>query len=233
MVKTHSQLWRPILPVMLLGLASISFAAEANSTALLRALAISSSRQQPGVRVELHGNTNDVNALSALQLVVTGETSRFKAQTFPLAEIASDLVLESVDVNFDGYQDFRVLVALGATGNRSYRYWLFHPVKGQFEVSPALDDLNITEIDAKTKTLSGSWNGGADSRMYSVYHWEAGKCLRVLERQLGTAREFRSQPECQGLLLGYQDAELVEITRTFRRERLTEIACERWLRTDE
>ncbi len=56
------------------------------------------------------------------------------------------------DVNFDSYQDLRLMVGI-PTGPIPYLCWLFDPKTGQFVHSQKLSGLASLEVDADNKQI--------------------------------------------------------------------------------
>jgi hypothetical protein len=138
-------------------------------------------------------------ALSDGALEVTPPGAAKPAQTLEVH--ASDTppdhpVLETVDLDFDGRKDLRVLLAKHGQGQSVWQYWLFKPKTRRFSPSPELD----ATLDARPDThgtpglLSAYWNGGAAGRVYkrTVYRWDAGKLVE-LERE--EQAEIPGQPD--------------------------------------
>lgn len=127
-------------------------------------------------------------ALSGDALAVTPPGAASPSQT--LAVHPSDTpppvpVLETLDLDFDGFKDLRLLIAKAAVGQSVWQYWLFEPKTRRLVPSAQLD----ATLDARPDTegrpglLSAYWNGGARGRVYTrtTYRWVRGK-LREVER---------------------------------------------------
>ena len=63
---------------------------------------------------------------------------------------------EVEDMNFDGYQDFRILTALGAGGNSSFIYYFWDNKRGQFILNNDLEYVTSPVFHPKTRTID-SW----------------------------------------------------------------------------
>jgi hypothetical protein len=92
-------------------------------------------------------------------------------------------ILETPDLNFDGFKDLRVLAAKHGPGQTIWQYWLFDPKTRRFVPSPELDAaLNPRpDTEGKKDTLSVYWNGGSAGRIYwrKTYRWEGSKLVLV------------------------------------------------------
>ncbi len=92
------------------------------------------------------------------------------------------------DMNFDGYQDFGLLTAWGATGNEQYKFWLFDPKTKRFIYNDDLSGLISPSAD-KDKKLITSWqNMGSAARAYilELYRWNGDKLelIREVDQEL-------------------------------------------------
>lgn len=103
-------------------------------------------------------------------------------------------MLETLDLDFDGRKDLRVLLAKHGQGQSLWQYWLFDAKTGRFEPSPELDATLDARPDTRGKPglLSAYWNGGAAGRIYkrTTYRWKDGR-LEALESEEQTAIEGR------------------------------------------
>lgn len=109
-----------------------------------------------------------------LQTFVIGED-----RMVPINEGLIDF--ETEDVNFDGYNDLKLLASLGATGNEWWLFWLYDPVKGRFESNGKLSSLCSPRVDKQKKTIHTWYNGGGLSYIIEVYLWEGKKLVLILD----------------------------------------------------
>jgi hypothetical protein len=122
-------------------------------------------------------------ALAALQSLAIAQ-GRAAAQTFALnGQIGMDDVahaLELVDVNFDGFDDVKVMTSSSAGPNAGYDYWLYDPKSGAYKASDIGDKLSGFEIrpDPKTKTIAASGRASCCEWETVTYKWVQGN-LRV------------------------------------------------------
>jgi len=87
-----------------------------------------------------------------------------------------------IDMNFDGYKDFRVVSWVGSTWNRGYHVWLYNPKSGRFCYDVDLSNLSSPIVfDARTQTVSTFSKGGSAAAIHSRYDYKfiAGKLTRV------------------------------------------------------
>jgi len=80
------------------------------------------------------------------------------------------------DVNFDGYLDVGILAGSGATGNASWKYWLYSPPTGRFETQDDLVFLSPA-FDVKTKTIRTGGKCGARCFYGQDYKWSKGQLV--------------------------------------------------------
>jgi hypothetical protein len=85
------------------------------------------------------------------------------------------------DINFDGYQDLRLLAWWGVTGNSGYIYWIFDPKTGKFVENKELQDLSNPIPHPKTKTITTSSVGGMAGRIHflNTYSFEKSKLTLI------------------------------------------------------
>lgn len=87
--------------------------------------------------------------------------------------------LETVDMNFDGYQDIRLIESQPAGPNTPYLNWLFDPTSGRFVESRALNEIPAPEFDAAKRQIRSSWRAGATRYGTDVYVYDQGKPVAV------------------------------------------------------
>ena len=87
------------------------------------------------------------------------------------------------DVNFDGYQDIKLLRWWGATGNAGYAYWLFDPATRRFVFSPELSELSNPTPDPRTREITTHSVEGMAGRIYTdrAYRFDNGALVLVRE----------------------------------------------------
>jgi hypothetical protein len=86
------------------------------------------------------------------------------------------------DINFDGYQDIRLLAWWGVTGNKGYVYWIFNPQTGRFVENRDLRDLSNPILHPDTKTITTSSVGGMAGKIHSYGTYAFERCKLTLIR---------------------------------------------------
>lgn len=81
---------------------------------------------------------------------------------------------EVIDLNFDGYLDFRLLAQTTAGPNALYRNWLWSPRDQRFEPNEALDEIVSPEFDPDTQEITSRWRSSAVEGGVDIHMWEAG-----------------------------------------------------------
>jgi len=97
------------------------------------------------------------------------------------------------DVNFDGYQDLRIVISDSKTDskrvnsidkledNQRYRFWLFNPQVGLFIEQTELKSLIAPKIDRENRQIISSWKGSQVN--YGTDYYQFLKDKLVLVRQ--------------------------------------------------
>jgi hypothetical protein len=84
-------------------------------------------------------------------------------------------VFSVVDANFDGYEDLKILIQCGGTGNCSYNFYLYDPKSGQFVLNKFLSDLTTPSFDHAKKQVTATANGSANDWTIETYQYGDGK----------------------------------------------------------
>ncbi len=96
-------------------------------------------------------------------------------------QIAMEEMIKSVDINFDGYNDFEILQSVGSGSMAVVNTlkFLYNPKTKVFEYNTELaplGELRINSEDKKILTFQGEGNG---TYTESVYMWDNGKLLKT------------------------------------------------------
>jgi hypothetical protein len=95
-------------------------------------------------------------------------------------------VLTTVDANFDGYQDLRLLSQCGATGNCSYDFYLYDPKANQFVHNDFLSNLATPSFDQAKKQVTTSSNSSASDWRNETYQYGHGGHYTLIHREEST-----------------------------------------------
>ncbi|BAP56898.1 hypothetical protein THII_2601 [Thioploca ingrica] len=117
-------------------------------------------------KIELY-KTNEVNPVQTIQALNTktwfdGEQLNFKFE----------------DMNFDGYQDLRLMVDIAA-GPIPYLCWLFEPKTGLLVKNEELSKLTSLEVDSNHKRIISYWKTNALRQGTNYYQFIAGKLTLI------------------------------------------------------
>ncbi|MBI4087055.1 hypothetical protein HY416_03715 [Candidatus Kaiserbacteria bacterium] len=105
--------------------------------------------------------------------------------TMPVAPLDPGSITDfmvAADINFDGWKDLGIKSSEGATGNRSYDYYLFNAQTEEFEYSKEFTD-TLGFPNAETKEIRSHWNEGCAGGCFSerTYKVENNTPVLILE----------------------------------------------------
>lgn len=95
---------------------------------------------------------------------------------------------ESVDLNFDGYDDLKVWTDTSAGPNSGYAFWLYDPAKGEFSRRDDLDGLLSgfdVSVDLATKSVSTSARMSCCAWAVDNYRWVNTRLVQISDEQSG------------------------------------------------
>lgn len=94
------------------------------------------------------------------------------------------------DMNFDGYNDMRLLIGgIGTGHNLSYNYWLYDPESKTFKPTSIFDELTEPYFNASTETVTSYQWGGQMGSSSTEYELHNGK-LRVVAENSSSACDY-------------------------------------------
>lgn len=134
------------------------------------------------------------NTLGDIEVVRSGkpiQTIHRDVDLSGLSRASLNLAVQSVDANFDGYQDLQLLTDCGQVGSCRSEFYLYDPAKDCFVFNKVLSELGNPEFDPErkqVKTFSSSSN--VDSRA-STYEFHDGAFVLVKYRETD-AKEIRT-----------------------------------------
>ena len=91
-----------------------------------------------------------------------------------------DRLVDFQDINFDGFDDIRVMTSTSAGPNVGFDYWLYNPRSGKYEHSDIGDALSGFDVmpDARTKTITVTGRSSCCEWETASYKW-VGPKLRI------------------------------------------------------
>jgi hypothetical protein len=78
------------------------------------------------------------------------------------------------DMNFDNYEDFRLMEMQSAGSTAPYYYWLYNPNTMKFEPSNALEDIADPKFDQKNKSINSYWKTSPSLHGTTTYKYKNG-----------------------------------------------------------
>jgi hypothetical protein len=122
-------------------------------------------------------NVKTINVLHQPDLK-TQQTIKLEKNPFPCYWIEDEFfVIE--DMNFDGYNDIRLMQSMGARGNTSYLFWLYNRDKKTFVRDSSLENLSNPQFDPKEKKAYSYWSVGCCEYGSNIYQVVNGKLALV------------------------------------------------------
>lgn len=90
-----------------------------------------------------------------------------------------DEVFITEDINFDGWNDFRLLQFMPAAPNLPYYFWIFNSKKGSFERDTTLENITSPSFDSKLKIIQSAWRDGCCTHGTDTYSYINGKIVLI------------------------------------------------------
>ena len=98
-----------------------------------------------------------------------------------------------IDMNFDGFLDFKVNFEMGGTGNSWDEYWLFNPADQKFHYSIQLSELISATPYPREKRVEAYYRSGIDYQSLEDYEWSRGVLSLVKQEIVNTDFTFAHQ----------------------------------------
>jgi hypothetical protein len=123
-------------------------------------------------------------------IVVTRLKDEKKIQTitpdenYPSCGLPQDQVFIIEDIDFDGYNDIRLLQFIPAAPNLPYYYWTYNPITQKFQRQKALEEITSPDFDAKNKLIYSFWRGSCCDHGHSTYKYINGKPTLIEEAEI-------------------------------------------------
>lgn len=109
--------------------------------------------------------------LHPFQVIGNLDTETSRGEIFP------GFVLQ--DVNFDGYNDIRLMQFRPPGPNIPYLYWTYDPGQKRFRRNRILETITSPEIDGQKKEIRSHWSDGAAREGTNVYRFFRQKPVLV------------------------------------------------------
>src|SRR5215211_5221367 len=77
----------------------------------------------------------------------------YPTENYPSCTLPKEQIFIVEDVNFDGYNDIRLLQFLPAAPNLPYYYWLYNPAKQNFQPQKDLEEITSPTFDPIEKLI--------------------------------------------------------------------------------
>lgn len=109
---------------------------------------------------------------------------------YELVDEKPEIILQ--DLNFDGYQDLKILIHYPdmAKGDYGYHYYLYDPTAKIFKHNQQLDDLSVAFFDPRAKLIIHYDADGRGNERTDSYRWQNGKLFLVKKIQTYEDDEF-------------------------------------------
>ncbi|MBN8701280.1 MAG: hypothetical protein J0L54_16855 [Chitinophagales bacterium] len=98
--------------------------------------------------------------------------------------LPQDQIFIIEDINFDGFNDIRLLQFLPAAPNLPYYYWIYDPATQKYRRQRALEEITSPEFDSKTKLIYSFWRGSCCDHGQSTYRYINGKPTLIEESEV-------------------------------------------------
>jgi len=105
-------------------------------------------------------------------------------ENYPGCGLPQDQIFIIEDVNFDGYNDIRLLQFLPAAPNLPYYFWVYNPTKQKFLRQKALEEITSPEFDPEKKLIYSFWRASCCDHGHSTYKYIKGKPTLIEEGEV-------------------------------------------------
>jgi hypothetical protein len=120
---------------------------------------------------------------------------------------------EILDVNSDGYKDFKILSGIGNTGlNKEYSFWLYNPHTGKFDHSDEFDNLFGANPSFDESGLVTEYNTETSCLCYDTETFKIVGGIKVLIRREAQTYD-REKNIYTRVLLKLLNGKLVEVKK--------------------
>ena len=107
----------------------------------------------------------------------TGEVVQSGKLLDKSSECGTECKSNFIDMNFDGFLDFKVNYGISATGNSWDEYWLFNPADEKFHYNIQLSELISAIPYPSEKRVESYFRSGVDFQTLEDYEWNGNRLL--------------------------------------------------------
>ena len=105
-------------------------------------------------------------------------------ENYPSCGLPQDQIFIIEDINFDGFNDIRLLQFLPAAPNLPYYYWTYDPATQKYRRQKALEEITSPEFDPEKKLIYSFWRGSCCDHGRSTYRYINGKPTLIEESEV-------------------------------------------------
>ncbi|HEV2419278.1 MAG TPA: hypothetical protein VGX94_15890 [Terriglobia bacterium] len=123
------------------------------------------------------------NALGRIEISEMGSNKVIQVISNPVNPYFSSVdpyrLLNTLDANFDGYNDLTIGEGCGVTGNCQYDFFLYEPAKKQFVRNSFLSNLSEPQFDPYNKEVNSYSNMSAFDWEHDIYQFQNGQYVLI------------------------------------------------------
>jgi len=146
---------------------------------------------RPELVVTLDGElSRDTAAVTVRRLMIRDSAADAPFQQFdglaaspPLEALQTGRAFEALDMNFDGYQDFRLLEVAPAGPNVLWANWLYDPASRSFSRAARLDALTAPQFEPESRRITSTERSGAARTVTETFDFSHGR-LELVRRSV-------------------------------------------------
>ena len=128
------------------------------------------------------GSAVDIQAIDIVWLDAERPEQRLEGFAAQLLDIEAGQGFVLEDMNFDGYNDLRIVEFLPAAPNVPYHVWLYEPQSGLFVADEALSSLVSPQVDAQAEQILSFYRLSPTTYVQDFFGYVDGS-LRLLRRE--------------------------------------------------
>jgi hypothetical protein len=139
-----------------------------------------------------------------IQKIIIGDKFDKEAIGYSEMDLGIADMVQLVDVNFDGYLDFRTLLYTGATGCNSYATCLYNPTLKKFVFNKKLSEMSALRVDSNSKEIVTYDRGGWCDELMRYYEVSDNKFMLTKVEWTTSIIENVCSPQEETLRLCYK-----------------------------